>query len=578
MNARDILSSVQMKNCKYSGMTGTLAKNIIDNWLLRLKESNPAILSMFAERDKLPYRDLLQWSGEFAGKYLTGAYYIYRITFDERLKHECIEFCDEFIGYQDQDGYLGCYSKECHLTGAFSQDPNALGTWDAWAHYHWMFALLLWYRETGKNEYLDTVKRAAELFIKLFYNPESGNKRLSEIGWTEMNLSPIHVFALLYEETSDKKYIDFANKIAEDFGSAGAGDYINSALNGLEFYQCPKPRWESLHCIIGVAELYRADGNEKYLSVARQIFHSILKTDVHNTGGFSTQEQAIGNPYTGGPIETCCVIAYNALAVEILKLTGSSIVADHLERSHYNACMGMWSPTGRWSTYDTPMNGVRLANTTQIHFQSRPGSPELNCCSVNAARSIGMIGEWAIMESGGKIHINAYENAEYETENGVKISVSGGYPYNNRISVSVSGTSQEIMLRIPKWSEKTVIINGETQYRPKSGEYFAVEFTENRPVTVEFDFSTRFEDGHLELEGLTSIFRGPILFGTDTSICGCHDLDNLPVLSRIEISAIPTTVAGEKAHICLPNGVTLGDFYHLGVTGARYVSWLKTEE
>ena len=54
--------------------TGNLADNIINNWLIGLRETNPAIIDMFYDRDKQPYRDMLPWSGEFAGKYITGAY------------------------------------------------------------------------------------------------------------------------------------------------------------------------------------------------------------------------------------------------------------------------------------------------------------------------------------------------------------------------------------------------------------------------------------------------------------------------------------------------------------------------
>lgn len=56
---------------RLSGETGKLCRNISDRWLKDIAETNPAILSMFADRDVRPYRDLLAWSGEFAGKYLT---------------------------------------------------------------------------------------------------------------------------------------------------------------------------------------------------------------------------------------------------------------------------------------------------------------------------------------------------------------------------------------------------------------------------------------------------------------------------------------------------------------------------
>jgi len=441
-----------------------------------------------------------------------------------------------------------------------------------------MLGLLLWYRETGKEQYLEAIKRAADLFIHLFYNPETGSKPLSAIGSTEMNLAPIHIFALLYEETGDSLYLNFVNQIANDFGSAGSGDYINSSLNGLEFFQCPKPRWESLHCIIGIAELYRANGNALYLRVAEQIFRSILKTDVHNTGGFSTREQAIGNPFTNDAIETCCVIAYNALGVEILKLTGDSTIVDHLELSHYNACMGSWSPSGRWSTYDTPMNGVRLANTTSIQFQSRPGSPELNCCSVNAARSVSMIGEWAVMKHDRFLYLNAYEAADYETEDGTHISLSGGYPYQNRVTLTVNGGNGELYLRIPGWSSRTVITVGDHKHYPTSGSYYLLPYEDGLPIILDFDFTTRFTEGDLDMNGLTSVNRGPILYGTDTSLCGKSGLDRYPALSRKEIIETPVTIKGDSGLIILPCGITLCDFYHLGVTGAEYASWLRLSE
>ena len=44
------------------------------------------MLEMFRDRDASPLRDMMPWSGEFAGKYLTGAVQILRITGDARLK------------------------------------------------------------------------------------------------------------------------------------------------------------------------------------------------------------------------------------------------------------------------------------------------------------------------------------------------------------------------------------------------------------------------------------------------------------------------------------------------------------
>ena len=62
---------------------------ITENWLLPLPERSPAILQMFADRDKEPHRQLTPWAGEYAGKYLTGAIQVLRLTRNPKLK-DCL--------------------------------------------------------------------------------------------------------------------------------------------------------------------------------------------------------------------------------------------------------------------------------------------------------------------------------------------------------------------------------------------------------------------------------------------------------------------------------------------------------
>ena len=66
-------------------------------------------------------------------------------------------------------------------------------------------------------------------------------------------------------------------------------------------------------------------------------------------------------------------------------------VADELELSLFNAILGAQHPYGRWCTYNTPMDGAREASAHTIVFQSRAGTPELNCCSVNGPRGLGLL-------------------------------------------------------------------------------------------------------------------------------------------------------------------------------------------
>src|SRR6185369_7993043 len=179
--------------------------------------------------------------------------------------------------------------------------------------------------------------------------------------------------------------------------------------------QMPKPRWESLHPIMGLAELYWITGDEQYRRAFEAIWRSIVKLDRHNNGGFSSGEQAQGNPYHPGAIETCCTVAWTALSVEMLRMTGDSVVADELELSLLNSVLGFHSPTCRWMTYNTPMDGDRKASAHDIVFQARAGSAELNCCSVNGARGLGMLSDWALMEGPRGLMLNWYGAGTMQT-------------------------------------------------------------------------------------------------------------------------------------------------------------------
>ena len=58
-----------------------------------------------------------------------------------------------------------------------------------------------------------------------------------------------------------------------------------------------------------------------------------------------------------------------------MRLTGDSQVADEIELSTFNGAV--WAakvPSGRWWTYNTPMDGVKEASAHTINFQCRPGS------------------------------------------------------------------------------------------------------------------------------------------------------------------------------------------------------------
>ncbi len=577
----------------FQGYLDAYLRGVSEQWLKIAPSANPGMLEIFRDRDRQPYRDMVPWSGEFAGKYLTAATQVLRLTGDAELKAYVQEFVRELVTLQADNGYLGPWPQEYSLTGKAPQAKD--GTWDAWGHYHIMLGLLLWYEDTQDEKALECAKRIADLFCDQFLGEKS--PRLVDTGWTEMNLAPIHTLCLLYKQTNEQRYLDLALQIADEFAAVDgdgkflAGDYLNAPLAGQEFFQTPKPRWESLHPIMALAELYNIIGNTQYREAFERTWWSIVKLDRHNNGGFTSGEQAQGNPYHPGAIETCCTIAWIAMSVEMLRLTSNSVVADELELSTINSVIGLHTVSGRWVTYNTPMDGVRKASAHEIVFQSREGTPELNCCSVNGARGFGMISDWALMENEDGLYLNWYGQGRIRTQlaSGIAVTLTHetDYPRNGHIRIIVEpsqAASFALKLRIPYWSEniQPPSINGEVTKWAEAGQYVRLsrEWQPGDIIELDLDMSLHYWVGEQECEGKTSIYYGPILLTYDRRF-NDFDPDDIPALDAKGLQGKITewngwmkpillmeftAVDGRKLRLCY--------FGSAGEGGSPYRSWL----
>ncbi|MFO0849210.1 MAG: glycoside hydrolase family 127 protein [Gemmataceae bacterium] len=579
------------------GVLADYLRGVSDQWLKVAPAANPGMLEMFRDRDRKPARALEPWAGEFAGKYLTAAVQVLRLTGDPELRAQLTGFVREWVSLQADDGYLGPWPKASRLTG---KAPNVGkghpgDTWDAWGHYHALVGLLLWHDDTGDERAMTAAKRIGDLLCNRFLGDKK--PRLVDTGSTEMNLAPVHGLCLLYRKTRDPRHLALAKQLVSEFAAVGpdgkplAGDYLRAGLAGKEFFATTKPRWESLHPILGLAELYLLTGDESYRRAFEQHWWSIAKLDRHNNGGFSSGEQAQGNPYHPGAIETCCTIAWLAMGVEMLRFTGNPIVADELELSTLNSVLGMHSPTGRWATYNTPMDGVRKASAHDIVFQAREGTPELNCCSVNSARGFGLISDWALMRDADGLVLNWYGPGTLTTPLpsgvSVKLTQDTDYPRDGRVRIVVDPAKPAefaLKLRIPAWSARTTVtLNGAAQPAPTPGTYLTLSHTWKPGDVVELvlDFSPHFWAGERECQGKVSAYRGPLLLTWDRRF---NDMDPAEI-APLDADALPGKVVqwpGSLKPILLlempsrdGRTVRLCDFASAGQSGSPYRSWLE---
>ena len=571
----------------FEGLVGRRLEANRDHWLLVAPWSNPAMLEMFRDRERGPRRDLVPWAGEFAGKYLTSGVLCWRIGGDAALCNQLADFVQELISVQGDDGYLGPFPRRERLVGKTADGSHFL--WDLWGHYHCLLGLFLWYRETGDEKALSACCRAADYICHYFFD---GEARVIDAGAPEMNMAISHILALLYQETDKPLYLRMLKEIEADWQKPGAGDYLREALAGTPFHRMPRPRWESLHDVQAILGLYEITGEERYRQAFEHIWHSIAEADIHNTGGFSSAEKATGNPFAEGAIETCCTVAWMALCVDMLRLTGDPRVADALELATFNAALGAQSPSGRWWTYNTPMDGVRKASAHDIVFQARAGTPELNCCAVNGPRSLGMLSQWSIMRSeDGGIVLNYYGpsicDVALSDANTVRLHEETDYPRTGRVRITmlvVEPVQFALSLRIPAWSEGTrVELNGKAVDGVKAGEYLVLDRTwyPLDIITLQMDMGLRSLAGQREAKGKVSLYRGPLLLAYDRrfNTSAIKEI-KLSDVEALEADLVPWTGSEPAPWLLLElqdaegDEFTLCDFATAGMAGTPYVTWL----
>ncbi|MBR1581701.1 MAG: glycoside hydrolase family 127 protein [Bacilli bacterium] len=532
--------------------------------------------------------------GEFVGKLLTGISFSYKATKDEELFNAATEIINELEEAQGEDGYLGVFK---------GQSRYSIGSanWDLWNQYHAVVGLLEWYKLTNNEKALTISKKCLDAIYETFKDRSYLVK-----GGFETNRAIAHAYALMYQVNKEEKYLNEAERIIMQDCQDQSGWY-KTALRGGNFYRSSSARWEVLHMIMTLGILFEETKNEEYYNVLEQIWYDIQSTDIHNTGGFTTNEGAIGDPYKDGVIETCCTIAWCAFTNEFYKYSKKVEVLDELERSYFNGILGAQLDDDKYCSYNTPMNGIRglsggydgrrVSSQQDISFQFNSGSPDMNCCQANFARGIGQIVEWACLTDGPSLYLNYYGNSTIKTSvNGASVTIKEvtSYPLNGNIKITIEGlekpTPFKLKLRIPSWSFESIVKYDSKTHSATFNEYYEIDKVWKNGDEIELNLDLHFSTwlGERSQSGYASLYYGPILFTLDeyylnkycpqvlfskNIVLNASNLEKLEVQNGNTINCL--------AYIDVPyngNFVRLVDFasagkYNGGSSPSSYYSW-----
>src|SRR5438270_13639642 len=239
----------------FYGRMGDRIRANQENWFKAAPTRSPRMVGILQERKTGPTPPpwLLQWAGEYAGKYLIGAIQALRLSGDPDLRAVIAQVVRDLINAQGDDGYLGPFGPNERLK---NRDK-----WDLWGHYHCMLGLLLWYLEQNDSQALTSCRRAADLLCATFLGTGT---RIADAGNPAQNDAVAHVLVLLYNATGEGRYLQLARDIEADWARVDpdrnrhedGGNYVNGFQRNEPFYLARQTRWENLHDIQTLPELH----------------------------------------------------------------------------------------------------------------------------------------------------------------------------------------------------------------------------------------------------------------------------------------------------------------------------------
>jgi len=512
--------------------------NVTDGYLSERMRINleKRLLRLDLESILVPYKHrpgVQEWTGEHVGKFLHAAALEYQNSGSPELKKRMDYASQSLIATQLPDGYLGTYL-----------DKNRWTSWDVWSHKYNMIGLLAYYKVTGYEPALSSCKKMADLLCKTF-----GKDKLDIIkSGTHMGMAPTSILepmVELYRYTGESKYLDFCNYILEAWEEEDGPKIISSLLETGSVYKTANAKaYEMMSDLVGLLELYRLTGIEKYLKVAQNAWLDISGKRLYIHGTASHTEHfhddfdlnPLGQYDNGtkycGPGEGCVTVTWIQMNWELLRLTGEQKYAQQLEGSVYNALLPAQNPNNGEVCYFLPLNGrKRFGEVTHGIL------PDISCCSSSIPRGIALIPQFTsgsingnpalILYSSGTYKTKAYpENKEVE----VGLIVKTDFPQSGKIVIDVKSSEKSkyaILLNVPVWANDFVAVVNGVSYTGKAGTFLAIDRVWNLEDQIQVSIAMPLQliPDNNKGSKLVAVKRGPQILAIDENV---NDARGLP--------------------------------------------------
>lgn len=483
---RDCFSVGTDKNYKFNGILDQSVWYIEDFQLLRVD-----LWKRFVQQFREDADYEAGWRGEYWGKMMRGACFVYAYSQDPKLYQVLTDAVKDILTTQDELGRISSYAVNHEFDG-----------WDIWSRKYVLLGME-YYLEICKDEALraqivESMCRQVDYIMTKIGDPEDGKLLITKATrhWRGLNSSSLlEPIVRLYNLTKEQKYFDFATYIV----NCGATDIVNifdlAYEDKLYPYQYPVTKaYEMTSCFEGLLEYYRVTGIEKYKTSAINFANKVLESDftiigccgcTHELFDHSTVRQANTNNHNVMQ-ETCVTVTLMKFFYQLTLLTGQSKYVDAFETSLYNAYLGSINTekaigTSSWikknsdwiveplpfDSYSPLTAGTRGNGIGGLKVMS--DNHYYGCCACIGAAGLGLAAKMALMTTEKGFVINMYVDGQMQARTAagrtLTLNTRTTYPVGGNICISVDleeAESFELLLRIPGWSKQNSLkLNGE---------------------------------------------------------------------------------------------------------------------
>jgi DUF1680 family protein len=394
-------------------------------------------------------------------KVLEGASYALAVQPDPKMKAYLDDLIAKIGAAQEPDGYL--YTART-INPEHSHPWSGNKRWvndpdeshELYDAGHLFEAAVANYQATGDRALLNIAIKEANLLCDTF-GPETN--KLNNI-WPGHEIVEMGL-AKLYRATGDERYLKLA-KFFIDVRGPGGDEYHQSHIKPVDQTEAVGHAVRAGYLYSGMADVAALTGDQRYVHAIDAIWENAVDKKLYITGGIG----AVGGGEAFGPdyflpnmsayCETCAAVANDYWNQRLFLLHGDGKYVDVMERTLYNGLLSGVSLDGKRFFYPNPLESNRQ--------DSRSPWFGVACCPGNITRFMASVPGYMYAQKGAALYVNLFaaNKAEIKMDNGhtVKITEETRYPWDGLVKMTIHpDTSAQftIDVRIPGWARDQAV-------------------------------------------------------------------------------------------------------------------------